>query len=473
MIAAGQWDHLIPDEVLGIIARLDELGCQTWLVGGCVRDLSLGRDPLDYDLATSARPEVVMAAFPRTFATGLAHGTVTIVFDNLAIEVTTFRSEGPYSDGRRPDNVVFEPDVLPDLSRRDFTINSMAYRPDRGLLDPFGGWEDLQNHRLRCVGQAGQRLREDALRMLRAVRFALTYRLCPDESLLAAIAELKDGIAILSVERITHEIRRMIQAPHGEGLLAFAGSGLLQQAANRLFGCWPDDAVLCDFLAQWIRPNWHKVQAMPLFYLAAAWASQPALDLRCLLRPAAIRPVERLFLQNCKLSREDARQGAAMMAAAGLRILVAGADPLNPVQYNRLLRVLSLTFHLNPADTLACTADGWALLTVVWGQGDFLLPDLVQIRQEQQLAAGDPESWQQPLTVRDLAISGRHPRIAGQLKGPRLGLLLERLLSRVCLDPTANQTEYLLRLAIEWKFIDCPENSCLENNLQDCSLNGP
>lgn len=453
MIRAGHWDHLIPPAVMKIMDRLDSLGCQTWLVGGCVRDLTLGRNPLDFDLATSARPEMVLAAFPHTYASGLAHGTVTVLMDSLAFEVTTFRSEGTYSDGRRPDSVTFEAEVLPDLARRDFTINSMAYRPDRGLMDPFGGWADLQARRLRCVGQARDRFQEDALRMLRAVRFALTYNLQPEPDLLAAVTQLQTGLERLSVERITYEIRRTMQAPHGERLQSFAGSGLLQRVADRLFGCQPDDAAFCRCLATWIRPHWHPVQALPLFYLAASQSSRPDVGLRQLLSPAALRPVERMFLSRCRMSRDHAHRGAALLAAAGLRLLLPGSAPLSSIQYNRLLRVLALTYRLTAADVLTCAADGWSLLHTLLPDSDHFLPDIVQVRQSSQLLQGEPGRWHQPLTVRDLAISGHHPAIAGHLAGPRLRILLERLLSMVCVDPTANQAEFLIRLAREWHFI--------------------
>ncbi len=453
MIKAGNWDHRIPAAVLQIIDRLDELGYQTWLVGGCVRDLMLGRDPLDYDLATSARPQDVQAAFPHTFATGLAHGTVTVLLDQMAFEVTTFRSESLYSDGRHPDEVVFENEVLPDLARRDFTINSMAYRPDFGLLDPFGGWQDLQERRLRCVGEANERFREDGLRMLRAVRFALTYHLEPDPAVLSAASAQLGGLNYLSIERITVEVRKMMQAPHGERLCSFAGCGLLQHVADRLFGWMPDDQALCRLLAGWIRPSWHSVQSLPLFYLAVIRCSWPLRPWRELLMPDTLPNVERMFLQRCRISRDHAHRGVALLAAAGLRLLLPEPAPLSPNQYNRLLRVLALAYRLPAVELLACAADGWSLLTVILPGSAYLLPDLLAVRQQHQLAGAEDGTWQQPLTVRDLAISGKHPALAGRLKGPRLGLLLERLLSHVCLDPAANQEDRLIQLAGNWGFL--------------------
>ena len=160
----------IPEQVRQILERLDRGGFESWLVGGCVRDLCLGLIPKDYDLATSARPEQVRQLFPHSFATGLQHGTVTVVWQDLAVEITTFRSESAYTDSRRPDIVVFHDQVDADLARRDFTMNSLAWRPDRGLLDLHGGLEDLRQGLLRTVGNALERFSEDVLRILRAIQ---------------------------------------------------------------------------------------------------------------------------------------------------------------------------------------------------------------------------------------------------------------------------------------------------------------
>jgi tRNA nucleotidyltransferase (CCA-adding enzyme) len=163
----------IPRPVLDVIARLHELGHAVYLVGGCVRDLVRVVPPKDFDVATSALPEEVQRAFRKVIPTGIQHGTVTVVQGGTHVEVTTFRSEGDYLDGRRPSSVAFERDIVKDLSRRDFTINAMAYNPlDRELVDPFGGQADLQAQLIRCVGSARERFSEDGLRPLRAVRFS-------------------------------------------------------------------------------------------------------------------------------------------------------------------------------------------------------------------------------------------------------------------------------------------------------------
>ena len=161
----------IPAAAQEIVEKLCEHGYEAYLVGGCVRDMLLGREPGDWDITTSAKPEEVKAVFRRTVDTGIQHGTVTVMMGKEGYEVTTFRIDGDYTDGRHPDSVTFTPDLIEDLKRRDFTINAMAYNRDRGLVDAFGGRKDLEDGVIRCVGAAEERFTEDALRILRAIRF--------------------------------------------------------------------------------------------------------------------------------------------------------------------------------------------------------------------------------------------------------------------------------------------------------------
>src|SRR3954471_20366778 len=165
----------VPEDVLGICRRLREKGRRGWIVGGCVRDLLRGGQAKDWDVATDARPEEVVAFFRKVIPTGIQHGTVTVVLRGVHYEVTTLRGEGAYSDGRRPDKVEFVDDITADLARRDFTFNAMAIDPiDGHLIDPFGGKADLDAKVLRAVGDASERFFEDGLRVLRAARFAAT-----------------------------------------------------------------------------------------------------------------------------------------------------------------------------------------------------------------------------------------------------------------------------------------------------------
>ena len=206
---------------------LHAAGFQAYPVGGCVRDLLLSRTPQDWDVCTSALPSQVQALFPHTVPTGLAYGTVTVVLEGGSVEVTTFRQEDRYGDGRRPDAVSFVSSLEADLSRRDFTINAMAMTPDGQLLDPFGGRGDLQRRMVRCVGNPEQRFQEDRLRMFRAIRFAAQLDFQLEGQLLQALMELGAQPHTLPPERIRPEVEKTLcaPAPHWAGL--FFSSGLL------------------------------------------------------------------------------------------------------------------------------------------------------------------------------------------------------------------------------------------------------
>ena len=198
-----------------LLARLHGAGYAAYAVGGCVRDSLLGRTPQDWDLCTSARPEQALALFGegQCIPTGLQHGTVTIKYGGQLYETTTFRTEGAYTDGRHPDEVHFVPDVRQDLARRDFTINAMAYNDAEGLIDPFGGQQDLQQGILRAVGDPATRFEEDALRILRLYRFAARFGFAIDPPTGQAARALCAHLDCVSVERIEEELSKLLAAP--------------------------------------------------------------------------------------------------------------------------------------------------------------------------------------------------------------------------------------------------------------------
>jgi tRNA nucleotidyltransferase (CCA-adding enzyme) len=201
----------IPPNVEYIINRLEENGHEAYIVGGCVRDSILHREPNDWDITTNAKPEDVIRIFDKTIPTGLKHGTVTVVYNNESYEVTTYRIDGDYSDSRRPDSVEFTDDICMDLARRDFTINAMAYNHKSGLIDPFDGLEDLERKMLYCVGDVEDRFLEDPLRMLRAIRFATELDLIVGSDISNYIEDngkiLKEKV---SIERIQREFNKIL-----------------------------------------------------------------------------------------------------------------------------------------------------------------------------------------------------------------------------------------------------------------------
>ena len=206
----------IPSKAAEIIQELTVHGFEAYAVGGCVRDSILGREPEDWDITTSARPEQVKAIFQRTVDTGIEHGTVTVLMDREQFEVTTYRVDGEYEDHRHPKEVTFTASLEEDLKRRDFTINAMAYNPETGLVDIFNGIEDLKNQVIRCVGNPGERFDEDALRILRAIRFSAQLGFQIDAETQRAMSERAEDLKEVSAERIRVELVKLLVSGHPE-----------------------------------------------------------------------------------------------------------------------------------------------------------------------------------------------------------------------------------------------------------------
>lgn len=217
---------MLPDNVTNIIQTLQKNGHEAYAVGGCVRDLYLGKTPADWDITTSASPKQVKSLFLHTIDTGIAHGTVTVMMGKEGYEVTTYRVDGEYKDGRHPEQVMFTPLLSEDLCRRDFTINAMAYNEDRGLVDLFGGLEDLQKGIIRCVGNPQERFSEDALRMLRALRFSAQLGFEIEPNTYHAICRLAPTIEKVSMERIMVELNKLLTSEHPERMAQVYETGL-------------------------------------------------------------------------------------------------------------------------------------------------------------------------------------------------------------------------------------------------------
>lgn len=211
--------HQVPAPVRVVMAQLNAAGYEAFIVGGCVRDALLGREPHDWDMTTNATPDQMKQAvsYP-SIDTGLKHGTITFVVDHEPIEVTTYRTEGTYSDGRHPDSIAFASTLTEDLARRDFTVNAMAWADSSGVVDPFGGMGDLDDKVLRCVGVAEERFSEDGLRVMRALRFSAVYGFELEEQTARAAHAKKWMLSAVSEERISTELTKMLQAPDGDHL---------------------------------------------------------------------------------------------------------------------------------------------------------------------------------------------------------------------------------------------------------------
>lgn len=222
----------IPKEAERIIEQLNQAGFEAYVVGGCVRDTLLGKTPEDWDITTSAKPWQVKAIFGRTIDTGIQHGTVTIMRGNVGYEVTTYRIDGEYEDGRRPKSVEFTSDLEEDLKRRDFTINAMAYSHASGLIDAFDGMRDLELHRIRCVGQPLDRFTEDALRILRAIRFSAQLSFEIEEETKKGITALAPHLIHVSKERIQMELTKLLLSDNPDCIKTIYETGISPYISN-------------------------------------------------------------------------------------------------------------------------------------------------------------------------------------------------------------------------------------------------
>lgn len=256
----------LPEPVNDICNRLTAAGYQAYIVGGCVRDTIIGTTPHDYDLTTNARPDDIIKVFADMpqFHSGLKHGTVSVVYDKEPFEITAFRADGLYTDHRHPDEVTFSDDIKDDLSRRDFTINAMAYNPQAGLIDPFGGQDDITHKCLiRCVGDPNQRFAEDSLRIMRAIRFACRYNSKIESKTAEALRNNIQYLPLVSVERFSSELDQILVTPHCDKYL--------DEYRNVLTAFIPELSVLFDY----DQHNKHHCYDLWHHTLAAVIASPP------------------------------------------------------------------------------------------------------------------------------------------------------------------------------------------------------
>jgi len=202
----------LPKNIANIIAIINNSGFKAHIVGGCVRDIIIGKIPTDWDITTNASPQVIKSLFSKTVDTGIKHGTVTVIQEGISVEVTTWRKEAGYSDHRHPDSICPADTLEDDLSRRDFTMNAIAYHPEEGLIDPFGGLNDIDNKIIRSVGDPYKRFSEDALRMLRAIRFSAQLDFNIDYYTKEAISRLSPDLAHVSKERIQAELNKILES---------------------------------------------------------------------------------------------------------------------------------------------------------------------------------------------------------------------------------------------------------------------
>jgi tRNA nucleotidyltransferase (CCA-adding enzyme) len=447
--------RLVPPAVLGVLRTLRDGGKQAWLAGGAVRDLlriALGEElapPQDFDVATDALPEEVQRLFPRTAPTGIAHGTITVLADEHKIEVTTFRGEGPYLDGRRPSSVTFLGDIGGDLARRDFTVNAMAWDPVSGdLRDPFGGVGDLRCGLLRAVGDPLERFREDGLRPMRAVRFACTLRLALDRATERAIPEALDVFAKVAWERIRDELTKLLLRgdPPSRGLRLLRRTGLMARLAPELLegiGFEQNQYHAYDVFR-------HTLRAVD--FAPAQLTVRLAALLHDVGKPRSAQPPEprgehtfykhefvgeeltKQILQRLRYSTKEVERVA---------LLVREHNWYYRPEWNDAT-VRRTIARVGP-DALA---DLWALRRADLRARGRLVEEGLANQQELESRFEAELRRASALTVKDLAIGGND--VMAELRippGPHVGKILTALLDCVLDDPELNTRETLLRLA--------------------------
>ena len=433
----------VPEKAKKVVNTIQAAGFEAYVVGGCVRDSILGRQPQDWDITTSAKPEQVKALFPRTIDTGLQHGTVTVMQDREGFEVTTYRIDGEYEDSRHPTEVVFTPNLEEDLKRRDFTINAMAYNEEKGLVDIFGGMEDIRLGRIRCVGRAEERFGEDALRMLRAIRFSAQLGYEIDEETKQGIRRLAPTLKNISAERIQTELVKMLVSPHPDYLRTAYDMGV-----TKVFFPEFDRAMETE---QHHPHHMYSVGEHILHSLAYVPADK-VLRLTMLLHD--IGKPDTLTIDEQGITHFYNHESlSAEMAKGILRRLKFDNDTIN--------MVYKLVMYHDYGNSVEPTLQ--IVRRAMNKIGEDAFPALFQVKYADMMAQSDYlrdeklkrlENWkrlyteicekEQCVSLKTLAVTGSDLIAAGMKPGKELGEVLQKLLQLVLDDPSCNTKDKLL-----------------------------
>ena len=430
-----QFNMSLPPAVALAISRLESCGFEAYVVGGAVRDAMLGRDVHDYDVTTSASPAQTKAVFAdfHTILTGEQHGTVTVVIEGMPLEITTYRLDGDYTDGRRPDSVEFTKNITEDLARRDFTVNAMAYSPTRGLCDPFGGAEDLKLGVIRAVGDPIRRFTEDSLRILRGFRFAARLGFEIEEKTLAAAKSERKRLSAVSAERIGGEILGLLSAERPSHSLALMHSAdvLNEIMPGAYFETLSGDGFKAvDFIPESFPEGLYlkkeRAEASPLGFISAR-AHLAALRLGMLLRDSD-KSLATDIPKKLKMSTEL----SAITSACASGILPKRGDSATVRTY-----ASGITGKITPKFA-------YLILLAAGARGERLLSGEAAMSAARILF--DCAEKCEPMAVSDLAVSGRDLLDCGVPPGARVGEVLSELLAAVLANPDFNTRENLLSL---------------------------
>lgn len=433
----------LPEKVNTIISTLHAHGYEAYAVGGCVRDSILGREPDDWDITTSATPLETKALFKRTFDTGIEHGTITVLLDKDAFEVTTYRVDGKYEDSRHPKEVTFTRSLKEDLLRRDFTINAMAYNDEEGLVDIFGGISDLKNKTIRCVGNAEERFGEDALRILRAVRFAAQLGFEIEKETQKGIVKLAPTLANISAERIQVELVKMLVSPNPELLRKAYELGITKVILPEF-----DEMMMTtqETPHHKYSVGEHTIKAIEMI------RADKVLRLTMLLHDVAKPQMKTIDGNGVAHFKMHDIKGADR-AKAILRRLKFDNDTLGkvtrlvqyhdyriPAEPKRVRRAMNKIgedlfpyyLEVRRADTMA--------------QSEYLREEKLQNIQEMEMCYQDILEKRECVSLKDLAISGSDLIADGMQPGKEIGIVLNKLLEMVIENPDLNTKETLLTL---------------------------
>ena len=434
----------IPNAVHACIQQLDEAGFAAYVVGGCVRDYLLGLTPADYDMCTAALPEQTETIFAghRLVLAGKKHGTVGVVTEEGVIEITTFRTEGDYRDNRHPEWVSFVPDIEQDLARRDFTVNAMAYSPYKGYADPFDGRADLEQRVLRAVGDPQKRFREDSLRILRGVRFAVRYGLTPEKHTLDAMISLRHLMDNLARERVFDELCKLLLLISSDDLIRFAP--VLAAVIPELEHCIGFQQHNPHHAHDVYGHTAHVVEAVPND-LILRWAAL----LHEIGKPATFSMDENGRGHFYGHARESAATADAILrrlkapTAFREQVVLLIEQHMTPLMPERKLlrrRLSSLgSSMLHRLLTLQAADWGGKGTDEIRENGDF--SEIRRILEEIELEEAC-------LSLKNLAVNG-HDLIAAGFTGPAIGKTLNQLLSLVLDEQLPNEKDALLQAATQ------------------------
>ena len=438
----------LPENVKYIIDTIMEAGYEAYAVGGCIRDSILGREPDDWDITTSASPYQVKELFRRTIDTGIKHGTVTVMIDKEGYEVTTYRIDGEYEDSRHPKEVIFTPNLEEDLKRRDFTINAMAYNEKSGLVDIFEGMQDIERKVIRCVGSPMERFTEDALRMMRAVRFSAQLGYQIEEETAHAITSLAPNLSKISAERIQTELVKLVTSPHPDYLQKAYETGITKVILPEFDVCMETE-----------QHNPHHCYSVGEHTLKAMCVIRPqkALRLAILFHDIA-KPVKKTtdekgidhFYGHPAVSEEMASQILHRLKFDNdtiytVRKLVKYHDyDVEPKPKNVRRAILKMGEDIFPLLFEVKRAD-------IAAQSDYLREEkyakLAQVEEIYQTVLSE----KQCVSLKMLAVDGKDLMTqAGMKPGKELGEVLKELLEAVIEEPALNEREILLDRARAW-----------------------